>query len=91
MICPLIQSMVVVTSPMGVQAPPALAAMTTRAPKSLLASTLGTSLRRSEIMTMVVVRLSSTEDMTKARMPMVHMSPFLEVVLMKSVTTRKPW
>ena len=32
-ICPLIHSMVVVTSPMGVHAPPALAAITTTAPK----------------------------------------------------------
>ena len=31
-ICPLIHSMVVVTSPMGVHAPPAFAAITTTAP-----------------------------------------------------------
>lgn len=75
---------------MGVQAPPALAAMTTRAPKSLRVSLSGMSFRRRERRTMVVVRLSRTEDMKKARRPMVHMSPFFDVVLMKSVTTRKP-
>jgi len=55
---PLIQSMVVVTSPMGVQAPPALAARTTAAPKNWRRSGSLTSLRRSETMTMVLVRLS---------------------------------
>jgi hypothetical protein len=34
-ICPCIHSMVVVTSPIGVHAPPAFAAITTRAPRSL--------------------------------------------------------
>jgi hypothetical protein len=34
-ICPCIHSMVVVTSPIGVHAPPAFAAITTTAPRSL--------------------------------------------------------
>ena len=44
----LIQSMVVVTSPMGVQTPPQLAAMTTSAPKMPRSSLSGMSLRRSD-------------------------------------------
>ena len=44
---PLIHSIVVVTSPMGDQAPPELAAMTTTAPRNLRNSaSFGTSLRR---------------------------------------------
>ena len=51
-----IHSIVLVTSPMRVT-PPAFAATTTMAPKSLLSSSFGISLRNSDIMTMVTVRL----------------------------------
>jgi hypothetical protein len=41
--CPFIQSIVVVTSPIGVQTPPALAAITIMAPNSLRSSISGSS------------------------------------------------
>ena len=68
-IWPPIQSMVVVTSPMGVQAPPALAAMTMMPAKNSRSSCLSSSFFISEIMTMVVVRLSSTALRKKVTKP----------------------
>mmetsp|Transcript_13421 Transcript_13421/g.45372 ORF Transcript_13421/g.45372 Transcript_13421/m.45372 type:complete len:397 (+) Transcript_13421:81-1271(+) len=88
--CPLIHSMVVVTSPIGVHAPPALAAITTMEPKSLRSSGSGKSLRRSETMTMVVVRLSRMPDMTKEMPLRTHSRERLLLVVMRSVTTLKP-
>jgi hypothetical protein len=61
-IWPPIHSIVVVTSPIGDQAPPALAAMTMMPAKNRRSAWLDSSLRISEIMTMVVVRLSSSAD-----------------------------
>ena len=54
---------------MGVT-PPAFAATTTMAPKSLLSSSFGISLRNSDIMTMVTVRLFSIADRKKVKSPM---------------------
>mmetsp|Transcript_25359 Transcript_25359/g.60325 ORF Transcript_25359/g.60325 Transcript_25359/m.60325 type:complete len:226 (+) Transcript_25359:632-1309(+) len=70
-----IQSMVVVTSPMGLQAPPALAAITARPPHSWRYSWLsGAKRRRIFTATMVEVRLSITELSIKVRMQMMGMS-----------------
>ena len=68
---PPIHSIVVVTSPMGVHAPPALAAITTTAPSSLRSSpeSPGRIFRRSEIMTMVEVRLSRMAERKKVTPP----------------------
>ncbi len=68
-IWPPIQSMVVVTSPIGLQAPPALAAITMMPAKNNRSSCLSSSFFISEIITMVVVRLSSTELRKKVTKP----------------------
>mmetsp|Transcript_8097 Transcript_8097/g.20792 ORF Transcript_8097/g.20792 Transcript_8097/m.20792 type:complete len:206 (+) Transcript_8097:412-1029(+) len=88
---PLIQSMVVVTSPMGVQAPPALAARTTAAPKNWRRSGSLTSLRRSETMTMVLVRLSRMALMKKVMPETIQRRDLLDVALMTLVTSLNPW
>ena len=64
---PAIQSMVVVTSPIGDQAPPALAAMTTNPAIHMRSSLSATILRRIEINTIVAVRLSIIADNTNPR------------------------
>ena len=69
-----IQIMVVVTSPMTVHAPPALAAMTIIPTNRSRSSRSETSLRVTEIMTMVVVRLSSTDDKKNAIHDTIHSS-----------------
>mmetsp|Transcript_9158 Transcript_9158/g.20825 ORF Transcript_9158/g.20825 Transcript_9158/m.20825 type:complete len:283 (+) Transcript_9158:1582-2430(+) len=88
---PLIHSMVVVTSPMGVHAPPALAAMTTAAPKYLRLSGSGMSLRSSDTMTMVDVRLSRMALMKKVMVPMKYSSSLLVLALMDFVMRLNPW
>ena len=88
--CPLIQSMMVVTSPMGLQAPPALAARMTMPAKSQRSFLSAMSLRRSATMTMAVVMLSSRAERKKVRMETTQRSFFLSVVLMRSVMTVKP-
>mmetsp|Transcript_309 Transcript_309/g.342 ORF Transcript_309/g.342 Transcript_309/m.342 type:complete len:226 (-) Transcript_309:1160-1837(-) len=87
----LIQSMVVVTSPIGVQTPPAFAATTTIAPKRRRSSSLGTSLRSKETMTMVTVRLFKIAERKKVRKPMTQKRVFFDFVVIKLVTTLKPW
>mmetsp|Transcript_61603 Transcript_61603/g.101775 ORF Transcript_61603/g.101775 Transcript_61603/m.101775 type:complete len:243 (+) Transcript_61603:639-1367(+) len=89
---PLIHSIVVVTSPMGVQAPPAFAAMTARPPKSMRSSVWsGSIFRSSETMTMVDVRLSSTAERQKVTTPTMNRRVRRLLVWMFSVMTRKPW
>jgi hypothetical protein len=73
-IWPPIHSMVVVTSPIGDQAPPELAAMTMMPAKNRRSSCLASSLRISEIITMVVVRLSRTALRKKVTKPTSHIS-----------------
>mmetsp|Transcript_18368 Transcript_18368/g.29606 ORF Transcript_18368/g.29606 Transcript_18368/m.29606 type:complete len:260 (+) Transcript_18368:322-1101(+) len=77
----LIHSIVVVTSPIGVQTPPALAATTTMAPKSFLSASFGTNFFKSEHMTMVTVKLLRIADRKNVRKPIVQKSDFLDVVL----------
>mmetsp|Transcript_22082 Transcript_22082/g.55359 ORF Transcript_22082/g.55359 Transcript_22082/m.55359 type:complete len:209 (-) Transcript_22082:624-1250(-) len=90
--CPPIQSMVVVTSPIGLQAPPALAAITTIPPSVMRVSRSesATSLVRSEHMTMVVVRLSKTAERKKERPAVMTRSSCFDVVWILSVTMEKP-
>ena len=85
-----IHSMVVVTSPIGDQAPPALAAMTTIPAKNQRSRWSPISLRNSEIITMVVVRLSSTAERKKVMKPISHSSVTRLWVRMRSVITLKP-
>ena len=89
-ICPPIQSMVVVTSPIGLQAPPALAAITMMPAKKSRSSCRSSSFFISEIITMVVVRLSSTALRKKVTIPTSQSSEVRLVVLMREVITSKP-
>lgn len=85
-----IQSMMVVTSPMGDQAPPLLAAMTITEAQSQRSSRSGTSARSRVTMTIAVVMLSSTADMKKATSASSHRSRRLPRTAMRRVTTAKP-
>ncbi|OPZ10761.1 MAG: hypothetical protein BWZ07_02458 [Alphaproteobacteria bacterium ADurb.BinA280] len=89
-ICPPIHSMVVVTSPMGDQAPPEFAATTMMPAKNSRSSCLASSLRISEIMTMVVVRLSRMALRKKVTKPTSHIKLVSFVVRMREVITSKP-
>ena len=86
----LIQSMVVVTSPITVQAPPALAAITTMPAKNSRVSRSATSFRSNEIITMVVVRLSSTADRKNVNQLTIQSSWTLFLALIRSVISEKP-
>ena len=89
-ICPPIQSMVVVTSPMGVHAPPALAAITMMPAKKSRSSRLPSSFFISDTITMVVVKLSRIELRKNVTMPTIHIRSESLVVLMREVITSKP-
>ena len=85
-----IQSMVVVTSPIGDQAPPALAAITTieayhiRSPLSLI------NLRNKVTNTIVAVKLSIMAESTKARIPIIQSNDFLLSVFTALLSTSNP-
>ena len=85
-----IHNMVVVTSPIGDHAPPAFAASTTtpaiisRSPRSLR------TLRSSEIITIVVVRLSRTALRKNVTKPMIQTSDPTVRALIRVVMTSKP-
>src|SRR5687768_18225719 len=84
-ICPPIHSMVVVTSPIGVHAPPAFAAITIIPAKNRRVSLLGMSFRISETITMEVVRLSNTDDKKNVTQHMIHKRDFAFFVVIRSV------
>ena len=84
-ICPPIHNMVVVTSPIGDQAPPELAAITTRAANISRSSLSAIIFRNSETRTMVVVRLSRTADKKNVMNPISQTSFFLFVVFIRLV------
>src|ERR1700722_3085309 len=69
---PLIHNIVVVTSPIGVQAPPAFAAITTMQQSKNRSALFGTSLRKSETIRIVVVKLSRMAERKKATNAMIH-------------------
>ena len=89
-ICPPIQSMVVVTSPMGDQAPPALAAMMMMPAKNKRSSRLSSSFFINDTITMVVVRLSKMALRKNVTKPTNHIRLESFVVLMREVMTSKP-
>mmetsp|Transcript_11393 Transcript_11393/g.35255 ORF Transcript_11393/g.35255 Transcript_11393/m.35255 type:complete len:238 (+) Transcript_11393:860-1573(+) len=93
-ILPWIQSIVVVTSPIGLQAPPAFAATTARPPQRRRhSSSSGTMWRRSLTATIVAVRLSMTELMKKLSRQMIGISASRRLRTSRSmarVTTVKP-
>ena len=87
---PLIQSMVVVTSPIGDQAPPAFAAITARDTNQILSSFVGTNFRSKETSTIVAARLSKVAERKNARIEIkISMVLFL-VVLILFVITANP-
>ena len=89
-ITPLFQSMMVVTSPIGENAPPELAAITTRAAYIMRSLWSLTSLRRIMIITIDVVRLSRMAERIKVMNAMRHRSALLLLVLSMSRTKLKP-
>ena len=90
LIWPPIHNIVVVTSPIGVQAPPALAAMMTIPAKNLRCSASLINFLSNETMTMEVVRLSKTEERKKVMMETIQRSLTVFLVVMRSVIMRKP-
>src|SRR6266404_8844884 len=89
-ICPPIQSIVVVTSPIADQAPPALAAITIIAAKNKRSLWLPNSFLISEIITIVVVKLSSTALRKKVRKPTSHIKVTCLLVRISEAITSKP-
>ena len=87
---PRIHSMMVVTSPMGDQAPPLLAAMTITLANIHRSFLLAISRRSSMTMMIVVVMLSSAADMKKVMIASSHISLRLLRVVMWSVMTPNP-
>jgi hypothetical protein len=82
--------MVVVTSPIGVHAPPALAAMTIIPAKKSRMSLFGINFLISETITIDVVRLSRTDERKKVTQQMIHSNDFAFFVVILSVMKRKP-
>ena len=89
-ITPLFHSMMVVTSPMGENAPPELAAMTTSEAYMMRSLWSLTSLRRIIIITMLVVRLSSMAERKNVMKAIRHSSVRLLLVFIMPLTKLKP-
>src|ERR1035437_6585515 len=83
LICPPIQSIVVVISPMGVHTPPALAAITTMPTNNKRSSWFLTSFLSNDTITMVVVRLSRMAERKNERKPTIQIKLRLFVLLTK--------
>ena len=88
--CPPIHSMVVVTSPMGDQAPPELAAITITPAKNRRSRRSASSFCISETITMVVVRLSRIALRKNVQMPTIQSSEDTDRVRIREVMTSKP-
>ena len=82
--------MVVVMSPMGDHAPPALAEMITIPAYSQRVSLSAMSFLKRETMTIDVVRLSKTAEKKKVSSAKIHIKMTLLLVLIRSVMTEKP-
>ena len=89
-ICPPIQSMVVVTSPIGVQAPPAFAAIMTIPTKSSRSFWFRINFRSNETITIVVVKLFKTAERKKVIKPTIQTNLRLSVWAIKLVIISKP-
>ena len=89
-ICPPIHNIVVVTSPIGVQAPPALAAITTIPIKNILVCLSLINFLNKETITMVVVRLSRTAERKNVTMLIIQSNLRLSFVVILLVMTSKP-
>ena len=82
--------MVVVMSPMGDHAPPALAAMMTTPAKSHRVSLSSINFRSNETITIEVVKLSNTAEKKNVKTLKIQISRTFLVVLILSVMTEKP-
>ncbi len=85
-----IHNMVVVTSPMGDQAPPALAAIIIIPAYHKRSCLTFINLRNRVISTMVAVRLSITDERKNAKMAIIHSNCFLLLVFTAFFKTSKP-
>ena len=88
--CPPIQSMIVVTSPIGDHAPPALAPSMTIPQKNQRVFWSAINFLNKAHITMEVVRLSNTDDMKNVRIPIIHNNLRLFVVVILFVMMEKP-
>ncbi|CRH73097.1 Uncharacterised protein [Chlamydia trachomatis] len=86
----LIQSIVVVTSPKGVQAPPAFTPITHRAPSSSRSSRAFTRRFRIEIIIIMDVRLSKAAERKKERISNTQSSTLLDSTLQQRTTIENP-
>jgi hypothetical protein len=89
-ICPPIQSIVVVTSPMGDHTPPEFAAMTTMPANISRSSCLWSNLRIKDTITMVVVKLSRIALRKNVTVPTSQIKPESLTGLMRAVITSNP-
>ena len=87
---PFIQSIIVVTSPIGDHAPPAFAARITIPAKNQRVFLSATSFLSNAHITIEVVKLSSTADMKNVRIEIIHNNFLLLVVVILSVIIEKP-
>ena len=87
---PPIHNMVVVTSPIGDQAPPAFAATTTMPAKSHLVCLSSINLRNKDTMTMEVVKLSNNAEKKNVKTQTIQSILTLLRVVIRSVMTLNP-
>src|SRR6187399_2879007 len=85
-----IHNIVVVTSPIGLHAPPALAEITTNDASINLSLCEGINLRSMVTITIVVVRLSRIAERKKVRKPMIQTNFLLLVVFIRLVMISNP-
>ena len=79
-----------VTSPIGLKAPPAFAAITTIPARVIRISPLGINFFKSVIMIIAVAKLSNNADKTKVTTPTIHRSFNTDFVRIRCVITVKP-
>ena len=87
---PFTHNMIVVISPMGDQAPPALAAMIIMLAYNQRSLGSLTNLRNNNTITIEVVRLSRIADMKNVTNERIHKSFFLSRDVIRSVMIEKP-
>ena len=88
--CPPIHNKVVVTSPIGLKAPPAFAAITTIPVNTILISPFGINFLKSVTIMIAVAKLSSKAERTKVIKATIHNNLNTDVVLILLVITVKP-
>ena len=90
--CPPIHNIVVVTSPIGDQAPPAFAATTTIPAKNQRSYLSSISFLKREIITIEVVKLSRAAEKKKVKTLIIHSNlTFLVVVILSVIIAKPSW